>query len=167
TFLVIPNSTIRERDVTNYSAEDERTRLKLQVLVTYESNLDQARELIERAARNCEDVIEGGPDIRIGTARYTAGPRVRIDEFADNGVLLTLVYWAKSPYKLLRLRSKLQEEIWDLVHDADVDVEFAYPHQHLVFDETSGRAEVGVRFREDETGGAERPVGREVRDGER
>ena len=29
TFLVIPNATIRERDVTNYSAEDERTRLSL------------------------------------------------------------------------------------------------------------------------------------------
>jgi small-conductance mechanosensitive channel len=165
TFLVLPNDTIRDRDVTNYSAEDERTRLQLQVLVTYESDLAQARDLVEDAARSCENVLEGGPDIRIGTARYVAGPRARIDNYGDHGVLLTLVYWARRPYKALKLRSEIQEEIWDRVHEPDVDVEFAYPHQHLVFDETSGTARVDVGFPDERARESERPVTGDVRDG--
>jgi small-conductance mechanosensitive channel len=143
TFVVIPNSTIRERDVINYSAEDERTRLTLQVLVTYEGDVDEARRLIEKAARDVEVVITGGPDIRIGSARYPAGPTCYIDEFADHGVLLSLRYWAKEPYKLLTVRSAVQTNVWDALEDADVEI--AYPHRHHVFDETSGQANVAVK----------------------
>ncbi|WP_245851596.1 mechanosensitive ion channel family protein, partial [Halorubrum persicum] len=141
TFLVVPNGTMRERDVTNYSAEDERTRRTIDVLVTYESDVSEARRLIERAARDCEAVIDGGPDIRVGVARYTASPDCRIHEFGDDGVLLRLRYWVKKPYKLAKVQSDVNIRIRERVKDADV--EMAYPHRHLVFDDTSGIARVG------------------------
>lgn len=142
TFVVIPNGTMRERDVINYSAEDSRTRLELNLLVTYESDIPEARRLMEQSARRVEKVIEGGPDIRIGSARYPAAPTAYIDEFADHGVLITLRYWVTEPYKLLALRSRVQTNLWDALEDADVEI--AYPHSHLVFDETSGELQVGL-----------------------
>jgi len=141
-FLVIPNGTMRDRDVINYSAEDPRTRLSLDVLVTYESDIDEARALIERSARQVDNVISGGPDIRVGAARYPAAPTAYINEYGDHGVLLTLRYWVTEPYKLLAARSKVQTNLAELV--ADADVEFAYPHSHLHFDETSGAMEVSM-----------------------
>jgi len=145
TFRVIPNGTIREQQVTNYSAEDERTRLRLSVLVTYEGDLDAARRLLERAARDCEEVIEGGPKVRIGAARYPAAPTAYLDEFADSGVLLTLRYWAHQPYKLLTVRSKIQSRFWALMAAEQPDVEIAYPHQQLLVDEDDPlRVETGV-----------------------
>ena len=148
TFLVIPNGTMRERDVLNYSAEDPRTRLSLEVLVTYESDVTAARELIQAAARTVDIVIEGGPDIRVGAARYPAAPICYIDSFADHGVLLTLRYWIDEPYKLLATRSKVQTNVWDAL--ADADVEIAYPHSHLYFDETSGELQVSMDETSDE-----------------
>ena len=146
TFEVIPNSYIRDHRVTNLSAEDERTRLSLPILVTYESDVERARSLIERAAASCDPVIEGGPDIRIGVARYPAKPTCYIDGFGDHGVDLTLRYWAKDPFKPLTVRSQVQTAIWDTLEDDDsIDVEFAYPHSHLVFDDTSGVAQVAMR----------------------
>jgi small-conductance mechanosensitive channel len=142
TFMVIPNSSIRERDVINYSAEDERTRLSLDVVVTYEGDLEEARAIMERSAAGVEDVITGGPDIRIGSARYPAAPTCYIDSYGDHGVNLRLRYWAKKPYKLLTIRSQVQEEVWDALADSDVSI--AYPHSHVVFDETSGQANVAV-----------------------
>ncbi len=133
TFLVIPNGTIRDRDVINYSAEDLRTRLTLDVLVPYECDLDEARTLIERAAQEDEVVIRGGPDIRIGSARYPAAPTCYIDEYADNGVSLRLRYWVKEPYKLLAVRSRVQENVWGAFEGADIG--FPYPHRQVVFDE--------------------------------
>lgn len=137
TFLVLPNSTIRERDVENFSAEDERTRLSLSLLVTYESNIPSARTVMEQAALSTPGVIDGGPDIRIGSARYPAIPRCYIENYADHGVLLTLRYWVKNPYHLMRVQSRVNERVWNNL--SEVDVEIAYPHSHLVFDETSGR----------------------------
>jgi small-conductance mechanosensitive channel len=142
TFLVIPNGTMRERDVIKYSAEDARTRLRLQVLVTYESDVALARKLIQNAARRVDVVIEGGPDIRVGAARYPAAPTCYIDEFADHGNLLTLRYWVENPYKLLATRSKVQTNVWEAF--ADADVEIAYPHSHLHFDDTSGQLEIAM-----------------------
>jgi len=143
TFIVIPNSSIRNRDVINYSAEDERTRLSLSIVVTYEGDVDRARSIMERAARDVEDVIGGGPDIRIGAARYPAAPTAYIDQYGDHGVKVTLRYWAKRPYKLLTVRSEVNERVRRSILDSD-DVEIAYPHQHMVFDETSGTARVDV-----------------------
>ena len=137
TFLVLPNSGIRERDVVNYSAEDERTRLSLPLLVTYESDVSEAREVMVRAARETPEVIDGGPQIRIGSARYPSEPTCYIDAYADHGVQLNLRYWVKTPYYLQRVRSKVQERVWDGLEDVEVDI--AYPHSHLVFDETSGQ----------------------------
>jgi len=140
TFLVVPNGNIRERDVINYSAEDERTRRRIDVLVTYESDVTAARRLIERAARDCEAVIDGGPDIRIGVARYVAGPDCRLHKFGDDGILLRLRYWVKKPYKLAKVQSEVNTNIRERL--ATADVEMAYPHRHVVFDETSGVARV-------------------------
>jgi small-conductance mechanosensitive channel len=154
TFLVVPNSTMREQLVTNYSAEDERVRLSMDVLVTYASDTDRAKELIERAAGRDDDVIGGGPDIRIGSARYPARPTVLRSSFADDGVLLRLRYWVTKPYKIPTVESRIRDRIWESFHAADADIEFAYPRRHLVFDDTSGTLDASVSTRD---GG---PIGR-------
>jgi len=152
TFLVIPNGNIRERDVTNFSAEDERTRLSLDVLVTYESDIPEARRLMERAARDTDEVIEGGPDIRVGSARYPANPGALIADYGDNGILLRLRYWVKKPYKIATIESNVRTKIREAFAASEATTVMAYPHQHLVFDDTSGEAQVAVRDRMSDPG---------------
>ena len=151
TFIVIPNSDIHARDVINYSAEDERTRVSLTLEITYDSDLEAARRAAERAARSVDDVIAGGPDIRIGSARYAAAPKCNIKAYGDHGIVLELFFWMEHPYKQPIIRSAVQEAIGDRF--AELDVEFAYPRRHHVFDETSGVARLAV----DESG-FERPT---------
>ncbi|WP_336025092.1 mechanosensitive ion channel family protein [Halobellus salinisoli] len=147
TSLVIPNSAIRDHFVTNYSAEDERVRLSIEVVITYGSDTDQAKKLMRRAAAADEEVIEGGPDIRVGSARYPARPTVLRSSFGDDGVILTLRYWVKRPYKIPTIESRIRDRIWEAFHAADTDIEFAYPHRHLIFDETSGTVDATVGTR--------------------
>lgn len=142
TYIVIPNSEIHTRDVINYSAADERTRVSVQFEITYESDLESARTAAERATRSVDSVIAGGPNIRIGSARYTAAPTCDIIEYADHGVILQVRFWVKQPYKLTLARSAVQERIRNSY--AELDVEFAYPHTHHVFDATSGTAQVAI-----------------------
>ena len=151
TSLVVPNSTMREQLVTNYSAEDERVRLEMDVLVTYGSDTDRAKELLRRAAGRDTEVIGGGPDIRIGSARYPARPTVLRSSFADDGVLLRLRYWVTKPYKIPTIESRIRDRVWESFRADEADIEFAYPHRHLVFDDTSGTLDTTVSGR----GGAE------------
>ena len=144
TFLVVPNSTMREQLVTNYSAEDERVRLGMDVLVTYGSDTDRAKELLRRAAGRDTAVIGGGPDIRIGSARYPARPTVLRSSFADDGVLLRLRYWVTKPYKIPTIESRIRDRIWESFRADKADIEFAYPHRHLVFDDTSGTLDATI-----------------------
>ena len=140
TFLVIPNGEMRNRDVVNYSAEDTRVRDSVTVLVTYESDLDRARNRLEQSAREVDGIIAGGPSIRIGGARYPAAPTALIGEFGDHGILLHLRYWLKEPYRMQAVQSEVQTNIWTSFEDEDVEI--AYPHTHHVFDETSGELQV-------------------------
>ncbi len=144
TFLVIPNSTIRERDVINFSAEDQRTRVTFDLVVNYEGDVARARTVMIRSARAVGDVVSGGPPIRIGNARYPAAPVCYVQEYGDHGVHLRMRYWVTNPYYMPGIRSRINQKIWDAFAEEEIDVEFPYPHQHVVFDETSGRARVTV-----------------------
>jgi small-conductance mechanosensitive channel len=155
TFLVMPNGAMRDRDVINYSAEDTRIRLTLDVGVTYESDIAEARKQLEAAAREVDEVIEGGPNIRIGSARYPAAPRCYIRAFGDSEVALRLRYWASEPYKPGTVRSKVLTNTWGRFERADIEI--PYPHSHLVFDDTSGELQVSMREAADAA--ASRPGG--------
>lgn len=149
--LLLPNSTMRERDLINHSNEDERTRRSLELRVSYEGDLAAARTLIEQAARETEEVIEGGPEIRIGSRHYPAGPEAYIADFTEYGVLLELRFFVKAPYYPDIVSSKVRENIWAGLDDVDVSI--PYPHSHLVFDETSGQAQVAVETQPTEVAG--------------
>lgn len=150
TFLIIPNSEIRKRDVDNYSAEDVRTRQTLELTVTYESDVDVARESMEEAARETPEVIDTEGDVRIGKGSYPLKPTSFITEFGDHGVHLRLRYWVREPYRLMQVSSQVHDKIWKKFGERDVDV--PYPHRHHVFDDTSGVAEVSF----DQDAGADR-----------
>ena len=146
TFIVLPNGTMRERDVINYSAEDTRIRMTLDVGVTYESDIAVAREQMEAAARSVDTVIKGGPDIRVGSARYPAAPSCYIREFGDSEVSLRLRYWASEPYKQTTVRSNVLTAIWSRFDEHGIEI--PYPHSHMVFDDTSGELQVSMRQEE-------------------
>ncbi len=143
TFIVLPNGMMRDRDIINYSAEDTRIRLTLDIGVTYESDIEVARRQLEAAAREVEGVIKGGPDIRVGSARYPASPRCYIREFGDSEVLLRLRYWASEPYRLTTIRSRVLTNTWRRFKEHDIEI--PYPHSHMVFDDTSGELQVAMR----------------------
>jgi len=142
TFLVVPNSEIRKRDVLNYSAEDIRTRQTIDVSITYESDVSEARKLVEDAARDVPEVIGTEGEVRIGKGEYPLAPRCYIREFGDHGVALRLRYWVREPYRLQAVKSSVNTLIWKKFNAEGIKV--PYPHRHHVFDDTSGEARVSV-----------------------
>ncbi|MCX2818829.1 mechanosensitive ion channel family protein [Haladaptatus sp. F3-133] len=150
TFLVIPNSEIRKRDVVNYSAEDVRTRQTLEVSVTYESDVVKAREILVEAAQETPEVIGTQGSVRIGKGDYPLEPRPFIVEFGDHGVNLALRYWVREPYRLQMVKSKVNEKIWAKFRQEGIRI--PYPHRHHVFDDTTGELDVSLDGQEETEG---------------
>lgn len=80
--------------------------------------------------------------IRVGMARYPASPDCLVANFGDHGILLRLRYWVHEPYRIQRVQSKVQTNVWDAFEGENVEI--AYPHSHLMFDETSGELQVAT-----------------------
>jgi len=142
TTLVIPNDNIHQRDVINYSEDDERSWLSAGVTVTYESDLDAACDHLEAAGRSVDELVDGGPAMRMGGQKYPAAPTAFVTAFGDHGATIELRFWVVEPYHPVRVRSKVYRRIDAEL--AETDISLAYPRIHHVFDETSGQASVSV-----------------------
>lgn len=131
--VVIPNTEIAKRNIINYSGEELRTRHELPVSISYESDLEKAKEIMLRAAREVDGVIKKGQLMMIPGVEKELSPQVLIKGFGDNGVDLLLRVWYKDPYYF----KKRDSEIYDRVFKGfkEHGIEIPYPHRQFLIKE--------------------------------
>jgi len=117
--LVVPNSTLQNEVIINYSVEDPTMLVPIYVQVSYESDLEKAMRLMVEAARRHPDCLP------------TNGiPSAVVMEFQDSGILLRLLSRAKDQPTAWRMARDLHLEI-----KKEFDrhgVEIPYPRRYLV-----------------------------------
>lgn len=133
TYLVVPNSTIYERDVINYSAADIRTRVAIEFPLSHEGDLAEARRRCEQAAAGVDGVLAGDASIRLGETDYATAPRAFIDRIDDLGVWIALHVWVEQPFLPVQMRSQIHDGIREAI--ASADAEIADQRMRLSFDD--------------------------------
>ncbi|TQD27665.1 mechanosensitive ion channel family protein [Methanolobus vulcani] len=119
--IMIPNWMLFEKNIINYTSNNDFVLHSVTVNVTYESNLDRAIEIADLSARK----------FLAGTISTSPGsPKVRVD-FQASGIDVQVKYFSPAR-QLHEYSSKITKEIFDRIKDAD-DVEIAYPHTEVVF----------------------------------
>lgn len=83
TKIIIPNGQALDGAITNYTEAGNR-RMDLAVGISYDANIQQAREVILSAISKSDYVLE------------SPAPSVGVTELADNSVNLTVRPWAKA-----------------------------------------------------------------------
>ncbi len=135
--ISIPNKDILDKGVENYTKSSEYIWDSVKVAVTYESNHEKARKIIE-------DCMKGvvGDEMKTVTREilkmadfpelaelFITKPTVFV-KMADSYVLMEGVYACKS-----RERSKIHSEITQRIlkrFSEEEDISIAYPHMHIV-----------------------------------
>jgi small-conductance mechanosensitive channel len=127
----VPNGKVFTSQVANYTEGFEHIWYEIPVLVTFESNRDQARAIIEQAVRsNAPDVERAaGALIRETARRYhilvgALTPIVYLS-VRDSGVLFTARFLVET-----RRQRDVAERIWTTILDgvdANPSVDLAYP----------------------------------------
>lgn len=118
--VLVPNDTLVRDKITNLSYEHSDLRVSVRVGVAYETDLDHARVVLERAARE----LDGGAENR--------EPAIFLEEFADSSVVFQVCAWLSDPWASARFASDLRFAVWRALRQSEITI--AFPQLDVHFD---------------------------------
>jgi len=131
--IVIPNSVISDEIIVNADFGEERVIKWLDFSITYESNIDLAKKIMEEEVlkhplhidpRTEEQIEAGDPEVP-----------VRVLTLADSSVVLRAWAWAKEAPDAFVMGCDIFESVKKRF-DAE-GISFAYPHRTIIMKDTS------------------------------
>lgn len=118
--VLVPNSVLFEKNIINYTSQDEFILDDVGILVTYESDLDKTVRICEAAANK---VLKGKTD------QMPKKPYVRV-QFQGSGIDIKTRYYVKTEERI-KIASDITKEI-NRQFKKERDVNIAYPHTEIV-----------------------------------
>jgi small-conductance mechanosensitive channel len=125
--VMIPTSIIFEKDIINYTHEDDYILVEIVTSITYESNLQKAEEIITSAVKK---IME--PFYQDFPQRIPKTSHIRL-QFRDSGIDVTVRYYTIA-MRRNEIATNIRREIFHEIKRTE-DVEFAYPHTEVIFRE--------------------------------
>ena len=121
--ILIPNSDLVREKVANFTFRDATCRVKTFVGVSYSSDLDKVREVLETVCNTFADLSD----------RHA--PQVLLTDFGNSSINYRISVWIEDPWTRGQVKSDLNEAIWDAFNDAGIVM--AFPQLDVHFDETA------------------------------
>jgi small-conductance mechanosensitive channel len=111
---LVPNQTIINNHVINWSYSDRKIRLKLPVRISYADDPERALDILVRATA-------GNPRVL-----HEPAPVSRLMQFGDSGMDLELRFWISDPESgVNNVRSDVNRVIWRLFKEAGITIPVA------------------------------------------
>ncbi len=121
TEILIPNEDMITQPVVNWSHSNRLVRQHVKVRVSYDSDINLARQLCVESAKETERVLE------------TPGPLCMLLDFTESAVLLELRFWIEDPQNgVTNVQSAVRLRIWDKFHEAGIRFPYAQHDVRLV-----------------------------------
>jgi small-conductance mechanosensitive channel len=118
TEFLIPNEDIISHQVINWSHNDEHVRLKVQVRVPHDSDLDQVIALMREAAARPRRILSSPP------------PNVLILSFSETAIELEVRFWISDAQNgVHNVKSEVLYEVWRLFRQEGIQI--PYPKRDL------------------------------------
>jgi small-conductance mechanosensitive channel len=131
THVILPNSTLLESKVLNWTVSDNVIRTSMDVGVAYGSDVAEVKRRLEQALAESERVLE------------TPAPEILFIDFGDNALLFRALFWTRvsMPLDQARAQSEVRFRVDALFREAGVEIAFPQRDVHL---DAAGPLEVRV-----------------------
>jgi len=117
---IIPNEDLITKKVINWSYSNNLVRANVKVGVSYNSDVEQALNLLEKSVENIERILKNPP------------PKIFLQEFGDSSINLEIKFWIKDPENgIQNITSKVNKNIWQLFKENDIEIPFPQQDLHL------------------------------------
>lgn len=117
--LIIPNSTLVQSTVTNYTLAETQIRIRTRVGVAYASDVDAVFKVLAAVAETVRGRFAGKT------------PVVLLAEFGDSSIVFEVSIWIPNPWELRTMRSRLNHAIWRGLKDAGLTIAFPQLDLHV------------------------------------
>ncbi|MEO9804757.1 MAG: mechanosensitive ion channel family protein [Reichenbachiella sp.] len=142
----VPNGKVFKEPQANYSQGFSHIWNEIGVLVTFESNWQTAKEVLEKIAKDQAEHLSKAAEKRLIEASkkymifYTSLTPIVYTAVKDSGVMLTMRYLV-NPRKRRTTEHKIWEEVLR-VFAKHADIDFAYPTQRIYYNLKEGKQAV-------------------------
>ncbi|MEZ5459831.1 MAG: mechanosensitive ion channel [Steroidobacteraceae bacterium] len=111
---LVPNQNLITTSVINWSYSDQRVRLRLPVMISYQDDPERALELLVEAAATHPRILRDPP------------PVSRLMSFENYGMRLEARFWIRDPMNgVNNVRSDVNRTIWRLFREAGITIPVA------------------------------------------
>ena len=129
---IVPNEMLITQTVVNHSLSQPDIRIGVPVQVSYETDLEQARDIMLEVAATHARVLQD---------QAREAPTVLLKSFEENGILLELGVWIRDPSEgQQNLRSDLNWALWRRFREAGITIPYPQRMVHLVADKPAAEA---------------------------
>jgi len=108
--VIVPNSSISNNQVVNYTYPDPRYRIQTEIGVAYGTDLRLVREVITEALQGVEGVI---PDMPVD---------ILFMEFGDSAMILRVRWWIESYIDARRSTDRVNETVYQALEQAGIEL---------------------------------------------
>ncbi|MGD9080229.1 MAG: mechanosensitive ion channel family protein [Desulfobacterales bacterium] len=115
--IIIPNNEIMLRDIINYTIHSDDIRLRINIGIAYDADLQKAKQAIQQVAQETEGVVEDPP------------PKVVVRNFGESSVDLQLRVWIHDARKRMDTISYITDKVKE-TFDAE-GIEIPYPKRDI------------------------------------
>ncbi len=132
--IIIPNSTLVQNSVKNYTMQDSIYRLRATVGVTYSSDLALVRKTLEGIAHDLPWRLK------------SREPRILLRQFGSSSVDYEVSVWIDHPWRAFWRLSELNEKIWWAFKELHITIAFPQVDVHFdppVSDGLAGLSRIG------------------------
>lgn len=118
--LIVPNSSLVQATVTNYTLREHTFRIWVKVGVAYGSDMQRVHETLVAAGEAFEP-------------REDRPVEVNLTEFGNSSVNFTIGVWISDPWDQRPLKGALHRAVWDALKRNDITI--AFPQLDVHFDQ--------------------------------
>ena len=110
--IIIPNNEIMKRDIVNYTILSTEIRVRVNIGIAYDTNIEQAKDLIKKVAGTLEWVSKDQP------------PKVVVRTFGESSVDLQLRVWINDARRRMDTISYITDKVKEAFDKSGIEIPF-------------------------------------------
>ncbi len=122
--IVIPNNEIMTRDIINYTLNSEKIRVRINIGVAYDADIQKAKDLIIKVADSADWIASDPP------------PKVVVRNFGESSVDLQLRVWINEARQRMNTISFITDKVKEIFDQEGVEI--PYPKREIYVTQKSG-----------------------------
>jgi MscS family membrane protein len=120
--VIVPNSTIGNNQIINYTYPDPTYRVQIEIGIGYDADIDETRHIIEDAVKQVDGVLQDKPVDALFL------------EFGDSAMVFRVRWWIHSYTDTRRMFDKVNEAMYKRLSAAGVPMPFTTYDVNIKFD---------------------------------